>query len=74
MHQKMVGAIGEDATETWVRKMIEHHRGGIKMSEIVLRESRDAKVRGMAMKTVSEQKREIGELEGWLREHRKSAQ
>ena len=28
MHQKMMSAMGADATETWVRKMVEHHRGG----------------------------------------------
>lgn len=74
MHEKMMGAAGSDATETWVRKMIEHHRGGIEMSQIVLRDTRDAKVRQMAQKTVTEQRREIGELQAWLRAHRKRAQ
>lgn len=74
MHRKMMSAVGADATETWVRKMIEHHRGAIETSRIVLRETRDAKVRQMAEKTLSEQEREIGELQAWLREHGKSAQ
>jgi uncharacterized protein (DUF305 family) len=74
MHETMMGALGSDATETWVRKMIEHHRGGVEMSQIVLRETRDAKVRAMAEKTVAAQRREIAELEAWLREHRKRAQ
>jgi len=43
MHEKMMGAIGSDASETWVRKMIEHHRGGVEMSQIVLRGTRDAR-------------------------------
>lgn len=47
MHQKMMSAMGADATETWVRKMVEHHRGGIAMSRIVLRETKDPKVRQM---------------------------
>src|SRR5262245_65248060 len=43
MHEKMMKAKGANASETWVRKMIEHHRGAIAMSQIVLRESPDAK-------------------------------
>src|SRR3546814_2259142 len=43
MHQKMTSAMGADATETWVRKMVEHHRGAIAMSRIVLRETKDSK-------------------------------
>lgn len=74
MHQKMMGAVGADASETWVRKMIEHHRGGIEMSQIVLRETRDAKVREMATKSIGEQQRGIGELQDWLKTHGKRAQ
>ncbi|OYX46296.1 MAG: DUF305 domain-containing protein, partial [Sphingomonas sp. 32-66-10] len=35
MHEKMMKAKGANASETWVRKMIEHHRGAIAMSQIV---------------------------------------
>ena len=74
MHQKMMSAMGADATETWVRKMIEHHRGGIAMSRIVIRDTKDAKVREMASKTIAEQTREVNELNAWLRAHGKKAQ
>ncbi|PJG45746.1 DUF305 domain-containing protein [Sphingobium sp. LB126] len=74
MHQKMMSATGSDATETWVRKMIEHHRGAIAMSRIVLRDSKDAQVRMMANKAITEQTRGVGELQGWLRAHNKRAQ
>ena len=74
MHRKMMSAVGTDATETWARKMIEHHRGAIAMSQIVLRETRDAKVRDMATKSSAEQRREIDELQAWLREHGKRTQ
>src|SRR3546814_16446782 len=67
MHQKVTSAMGADATETWVRKMVEHRRGAIAMSRIVLRETTDSKVRMMANKAVAEQTREVGELEGWLK-------
>lgn len=74
MHHAMMKAVGADATESWVRKMIEHHRGGIEMSQIVLRQTRDAKVREMATKSIGEQRREIDELQAWLRGHRTRAQ
>jgi uncharacterized protein (DUF305 family) len=71
MHQRMMAAVGDDATETWVRKMIEHHRGGIETSHIVLQHTNDPKVRQMATKTIAEQTREVDELNGWLRAHGK---
>lgn len=74
MHRKMTAAVGGDATETWVRKMIEHHRGAIAMSQIVLRQTRDPRVRQMATKSSAQQQREVGELEAWLRQHGKRAQ
>ena len=54
--------------------MIEHHRGGIAMSRIVIRDTKDAKVREMASKTIAEQTREVNELNAWLRAHGKKAQ
>jgi uncharacterized protein (DUF305 family) len=74
MHHKMMSAVGSDATETWVRKMIEHHRGAIAMSQIVLRETRDPKVREMATKSSAGQQREIEELQAWLRAQGKRSQ
>lgn len=74
MHKKMMSAMGVDATETWVRKMIEHHRGAIAMNRIVLGDTRDANVRMMATKSTAEQTREIRELQQWLTAHRKRPQ
>lgn len=74
MHKKMMSATGADATETWVRKMVEHHRGAIAMSRIVLRDTKDAKIRAMATKVIAEQTREVGELDAWLRSHSKRPQ
>ncbi|WP_062342520.1 MULTISPECIES: DUF305 domain-containing protein [Sphingomonadaceae] len=67
MHRKMMSAVGTDATETWARKMIEHHRGAIAMSQIVLRQAPDAKTRQMAQKSIAEQNKSIGELQAMLR-------
>ena len=74
MHKKMMSAVGANATETWVRKMIEHHRGAIAMSRIVLRETRDPRVRMMANKSIAAQTKEVGELNAWLRTQRKRTQ
>jgi len=66
MHEAMMAATGADAGETWARKMIPHHQGALDMSQIVLRDSRDADIRRMAQKTVEMQTRDIAELRRWL--------
>ena len=63
-----------DETGVALVEVVEHHRGAIAMSRIVLRETKDSKVRMMANKAVAEQTREVGELEGWLKAHGKRAQ
>jgi hypothetical protein len=67
MHQKMMAAKGADAGETWIRKMIEHHRGAVAMSQIALRSSQNAEVRGEAQKAITSQNREIATLNAMLR-------
>ena len=74
MHHKMMAAKQGDAAEMWTRKMIEHHRGAVAMSQIVLRESPDAKTRQMAQKSIAEQNKSIGELQAMLRSMGKPAQ
>ena len=74
MHEKMMAAQGPTASETWVRKMIEHHRGAVEMSQIVLRSGPDAAVRREAMKTIASQNREIANLNAMLQKMGKPAQ
>src|SRR3546814_17386881 len=57
MHRAMIGAVGSDATETWVRKMIEHNRGAIEMSQIAIRDARAAQVSAMETTSSAEQDR-----------------
>jgi uncharacterized protein (DUF305 family) len=71
MHQAMMSAVGTDASETWVRKMIEHHRGGVETSRIAIAQAKDAQVRAMAQKTMAVQNKEIAELQNWLKTHGK---
>ncbi|HET9639580.1 MAG TPA: DUF305 domain-containing protein [Allosphingosinicella sp.] len=66
MHERMMAAKGADASEIWIRKMIEHHRGGVEMSNAVLANGATGEVRRMAEKTKADQTKEIGELERML--------
>ena len=74
MHEQMMAAMGADAGETWVRKMIEHHRGAVTMSQTVLRHSQNAEIRREAQKTIDSQNREITTLNAMLRKMGKRTQ
>lgn len=73
MHHKMM-VVGADASETWVRKMIEHHRGAIAMSKIAVSQAADKDVRVMAQKVVAMQEKEVASLQSWLKRNGKKAQ
>lgn len=74
MHDKMMAAKGTNVGETWTRKMIEHHRGALAMSQIVLKESDDPMVRQMAQKTIDMQTKDIAELNKMLADKGLAAQ
>ena len=67
MHEKMMAAMGADAGETWTRKMIEHHRGAVEMSQVALRSTQNAEIRREAQKAIDSQNREIATLNAMLR-------
>lgn len=69
MHQAMMSKNDADPDRAWALKMIEHHRGGIAMSEIVIKHGDDAEAKKMAQKSADQQKKEIAELESWLERH-----
>ena len=73
MHQAMMQAHGADPQETFALKMIEHHRGAIAMSEVLMRQNPDPELRQMAEKTMTMQRQEITELEQWVAQHRSGA-
>ena len=52
MDQAMMAAVGVNAADSWVRKMIEHHRAAIDMSQIVLAQNPTADVAKMARMTI----------------------
>jgi uncharacterized protein (DUF305 family) len=63
MNDRMMAAVGITAGDTWVRKMIEHHRGAVEMSRQVLTLSPPANVAEMAQMTIDKQGKEITALE-----------
>ena len=68
MHERMTAAVGTDVSDTWVKKMIEHHRGAVEMSNIALAQGVEGHVGEMARMTVDKQTKEIGELEAMRKE------
>lgn len=66
MSRQMMAATGDSPSEVWVRKMIEHHRGAIAMSEIAVRTAGNEMVVSMAREVIEKQTREIADLERLL--------
>lgn len=66
MMERMTAAQGANPSESWTRKMIEHHRGAIAMSEILLAQDGDPQVLEKARMTADMQRKEIAELEALL--------
>ena len=65
MHERMMTASGETVDQSYIAKMIEHHRGAVAMAEVALRESRDPEVLRMAQAVIDAQTREIAEMQAW---------
>ena len=74
MHRKMMMATTGEPSELWTRKMIEHHRGAIEMSRVALTIATNPQTRRMAQKTITDQGREITQMQAWLRSRGKAAQ
>ena len=63
MNEAMTAAVGVNAGDSWVRKMIEHHRGAVDMSRIALAGGVTGDVAKMAQMTIDKQGKEITDLE-----------
>ena len=68
MDTAMKAAVGIDAADSWVRKMIAHHDGAIEMSRVVLRLNPTADVARMAQMTIDNQGAENEVLKGLIRD------
>lgn len=66
MDRSMMAATGSDISETYLRKMLEHHRGAIALSDIVIAQGSDPKVRAAAQKTRAVQAKEVAMIEAML--------
>ncbi len=67
MDTAMKDAVGIDAADTWVKKMIAHHQGAIDMSKVVLGLEPTAGVAKMAQMTIDNQGAEIEALKALAR-------
>ena len=67
MDKAMKDAVGVDAADTWVKKMIAHHEGAIDMSRIALGLEPTADVAKMAQMTIDKQGAEIEALKALAR-------
>jgi uncharacterized protein (DUF305 family) len=66
MMTKMTG----DPDHDFAMMMSHHHKMGINMAEIEVKDGKDAKMREMAQKIIDSQKKEIAEFEAWMKQHR----
>ena len=67
MAMKMTG----DPDKDFAMMMIQHHRAGIEMAQIELRDGKDAKMKAMAQRIIDAQKKESAEFEVWLQKNGK---
>jgi len=71
MHDAMMEAEGADLSETWLRKMLEHHKGAVEMANVLLHQNNvPPATRSKAEAARSDQHREIQMFEHLLREVR----
>ncbi len=69
MHKDMMTGMDPDPNKAWAKMMIPHHQGAIDMSKTVLKQTKDPAIRAMAEKVVTDQKKEIKELQDWLKKN-----
>ncbi|MEJ7929452.1 DUF305 domain-containing protein [Ramlibacter sp. AN1015] len=68
MHEDMdTGIRHPDPDQAFVRGMIAHHRAAIEMAEIQLRHGSDAQQRRLAQDIIATQRREIEQMQEWLK-------
>lgn len=67
MKQKMDAATGADVNELFMRKMLEHHRGAVAMSDVALQNGVSGALRQHVQKTRSENEKDAKMVEAMLR-------
>lgn len=66
MQQEMQAATGSDINKVFMRKMLEHHKGAIAMSDIALKNGATGAVRQQIQKTRDDQQKESKMVEAML--------
>ena len=55
----------------FVQGMVPHHQGAIDMAKVQLQHGKDPELRKMAQKIISDQEKEIAEMQAWLKKNKK---
>lgn len=66
MHQKMDAATGADASELYMRKMLEHHKGAVAMSDVALQNGVSGALREQVQKTREDNQKDAKMVEAML--------
>lgn len=66
MNRKMMAATGADVSETFLRKMLEHHRGAVSMSDVALQNGVSGALRSQVQSTKEANQKEIAMVEAML--------
>ena len=66
MQQKMMAAKGASPSETFMRKMLEHHRGAVSMSDVALQNGVSGALREQVQKTRDDNQKEAEMVEAML--------
>lgn len=66
MKEKMMTAMGADASETYMRKMLEHHRGAVAMSDVALQNGVSGALREQIEKTRDDNRKDAEMVEAML--------
>ena len=67
MHRDMAITFSGNADKDFLAGMIPHHQGAIDMAEVVLKHGSDPKVRKLAQDIITAQKKEIADMQEWLK-------
>jgi uncharacterized protein (DUF305 family) len=67
MHTAMMSASGDNPSQTYLAKMLAHHRGAVTMSDIALANGATGAVRAQIEETRTEQLKEVAMVEAMLR-------
>lgn len=66
MQQKMQAATGADPSETYMRKMVEHHKGAVAISDVALKNGVSGSMREQVQKTRSDNAKDAEMTEAML--------